>query len=156
MGIGVNKGLIQSIKSTADSSQNTTSNGSSDRHDSDNTSSYNGSRRSPTGTLSGLAEEYQENDSVEEKIEQNGEKKEQNNIESISGGSSGGDGTGKNGKHRRLESSMKDHKLVGLETKVAECKNQVAISEAAVKSFEYNMTKDLEHYCRQIRKILSK
>jgi hypothetical protein len=58
--------------------------------------------------------------------------------------------------HRRLESSMKDHKLVGLESKVLECLNNITISKAAVESSQYSMNKDLEHYCRQIRGILSK
>jgi hypothetical protein len=58
--------------------------------------------------------------------------------------------------HRRLESSMKDHKLVGLESKELECLNNITISKAAVESSQYSMNKDLEHYCRQIRGILSK
>ena len=50
---------------------------------------------------------------------------------------------------------MKDHKLVGLETRVAACQDQLVVSKAAVDTSEHRMTKELENYCHQIRGVLS-
>ena len=58
-------------------------------------------------------------------------------------------------KHRRMESSMKDHKLVGLESRVRDSNEQVALTTAAVNAASHSMERDLEHYCCQIRGILS-
>ena len=58
-------------------------------------------------------------------------------------------------KHRRLESSMKDHKLVGLESRLSACKEQAMLTKVAVQVAENSMEKVLEHYCCQIRAILS-
>ena len=54
-----------------------------------------------------------------------------------------------------MESSMKDHKMVGLESRLTATQEQVMLTRQAVASSETSMQLDLDHYVGQVRGILS-